>query len=58
MNLHCAQCARPLPDAPSEHHVGGIRYCSAVCISRWFADGKHRDRRQSYYPIYPDRRSS
>lgn len=58
MNLHCATCARPLPDEPSEHHVGGIRYCSATCIREWFADGRHRDRRQTLRPVGHDRRAS
>ena len=58
MNLHCAECARPLPDAPSEHHVGGIRYCSARCISDWFSNGKHRDRRHRFEVVWPERRAT
>ncbi len=57
MNLHCATCARPLPDHPMPN-VGGIRFCAKACIAEWFASGKHRDRRQRYVPVFPDRRAS
>jgi len=36
--------------------VANVRFCSRDCIREWFALGKHRDRRQGYVPVYPDRR--
>lgn len=58
MNLHCPQCGAPIPNEPAEHFVGAVRFDAPDCIRRWFADGRHRDRRQSFRPVYPDRRAS
>lgn len=58
MNLSCPTCTRPLPDAPAPNHVGGIRFCSGDCITAWFADGRHRDRRSHYVPVGHERRAS
>ena len=57
MNLHCPECAAPIPSIPAEHHVGGIRFCSADCITAWFANGRH-DRRQRRQSVAWDRRSA
>ena len=57
MNLHCPTCGQPLPNEPSEHHVGGIRFDAADCIVRWFADGRH-DRRRRTQQVAVDRRAS
>ena len=57
MNLHCPECAAPIPSIPAEHHVGGIRFCSADCITAWFANGRH-DRRRRRQSVAWDRRSA
>jgi hypothetical protein len=35
VNLECATCHRPLPDAPAPAHIGGIRFCCAECVKEW-----------------------
>ena len=55
MNLECGTCHRPLPDAPSECHIGGIRFCCRECVVEWRIAHNKRFR---VVPVAFDRRAT
>jgi hypothetical protein len=56
VNAFCPTCARKLVSGhPENRSIGNIRFCTNVCMFRWYEDPQH-DRRRENRSVQVNRR--